>query len=336
MITVCLKELGVVKNSIRRGHVLQISGRHQIQNIRLVSVALALLTVTVLSYWSTIVVLFKEWQQNDDYSAGQLVPLIALFLVWRERKTLRKCLLRPCWWAIALLILAQTARIFGLLFMYESAERYSLVLTIAGLVLMVAGWQVFRSVSWILLFLLLMVPLPGRVHNLISGPLQKIATTGSVFLLEAFGVRVSQQGNVVMLNEKIPMAVAEACSGLRMLTAFVIITAFIAYMVNRSRRQKAVLLLSSIPVAVMCNIVRLCVTAVLFLLVSAEVAEKFFHDFAGLAMMPIAVLLMFGELWLMDKLTMHETDPQQEQAKAQTKSATRACAKRMKKRKQYV
>ena len=325
----------MVKNIIRRGQALQISGRHRMQNIRLASVTLALLAVTVLSYWSTIADLFKEWQRNDDYSAGQLVPLVALFLVWRQRKTLRECLLRPCWWAIALLILAQTARIFGLLFMYESAERYSLVLTAAGLVLMVAGWQVFRSVSWILLFLFLMVPLPGRVHNLISGPLQRIATTGSVFLLEAFGVRVSQQGNVVMLNEKIPMAVTEACSGLRMLTAFVIIAAFMAYMVKRSRRQKAVLLLSSVPVAVMCNILRLCVTAVLFLLASSEVAEKFFHDFAGLAMMPIAVLLMFSELWLMDKLTVPEPEPQQGQAKAQAKSATRARAKRTKKRKQH-
>jgi exosortase len=336
MLTVCLGELEVVNNRIRRGYALQISRRHQMQNMRLVSVTLALLAVTVLSYWSIIADLFKEWQGNDDYSAGQLVPLIALFLVWRERKTLRRCLLRPCWWGIALLILAQTARIFGLLFMYESAERYSLVLTTAGLVLMVAGWQVFRSVSWILLFLFLMVPLPGRVHNLISGPLQKMATTGSVFLLEAFGVRVSQQGNVVMLNEKIPMAVAEACSGLRMLTAFVIVAAFMAYMVKRSRRQKTVLLLSSIPVAVMCNILRLCVTAMLFLLASSEVAEKFFHDFAGLGMMPVAVLLMFGELWLMDKLTVPEPDPQQGQATAQTKSATLACAKRTKKTKQYA
>jgi exosortase len=201
---------------------------------------------------------------------------------------------------------------------------------------MVAGWQVFRSVFWILLFLFLMFPLPGRVHNLISGPLQIIATTGSVFLLEAFGVRLGQEGNVIMLNESIPMAVAEACSGLRMLTAFVIVAAFMAYMVNRSRRQKAVLLLSSIPVAVMCNILRLCVTAVLFLLVSAEVAEKFFHDFAGLAMMPIAVLLMFGELWLMDKLTMPEPEPQQGQARAHAKSATGPCAKQTKRRKQHV
>jgi len=328
----------VVKNRIYRGHTLKISSSHQLPDnlLGIVSVLLAMLAVTILSYWSISANIFKEWQRSDDYSAGQLVPLIALFLVWHERKTLRRCMLRPCWWGIALLIMAQAARFYGLLFMYESGVRYSMVLTLAGLVLMVAGWQVFRSVSWILLFLFLMFPLPGRIHNLINGPLQKMSTTGSVFLLEAFGVRVSQEGNVVMLNEKIPMAVAEACSGLRMLIAFVIVAAFIAYMVNRSRRQKAVVLLSSIPVAVMCNILRLCVTAVLFLLASAEVAQKFFHDFAGLAMMPAAVLLIFSELWLMDKLTLPEPDAQQEQTRAQTKSATQACTKRTKRRKQHA
>ena len=151
-----------------------------------------------------------------------------------------------------------------------------------------------------------MVPLPGRIHNMVSGPLQNIATTGSVFLLETFGANVNQQGNVVTLNGHTTMAVEEACSGLRMLTAFIIVAAFIAYMVKRSRFQKAVLLLSSIPVAIMCNILRLCITAVLFMLASTEIAEKFFHDFAGFAMMPIAVMLMFGELWLMNLLIVPE------------------------------
>ena len=154
-----------------------------------------------------------------------------------------------------------------------------------------------------------MVPLPGRVHNLISGPLQKMATTGAVFLLEAFFLRVSRQGNVMTVNGK-TLGVVEACSGLRMLMAFIIVAAFIAYVIKRSRRQKAALLLSSIPVAVMCNIFRIVVTVLLMLLVSAEVADKFFHDFAGLVMMPAAVLLMFSELWLMQKLVVRQPHAQ--------------------------
>jgi len=295
----------------RHRHALNINDSHQMNSgsLILVCVTFALLAVTAWSYWRIVGSILREWQRNDDYSAGQLVPLVALFLLWRERKNLRKCRLKPCWLGgIALVILAQATRFYGLVFMFQSIDNYSLALTIAGLVLMVAGRQVFRCVSWILLFLFLMFPLPGRVHNMISGPLQSMATTGAVFFMEAFGVRVSQQGNVMMLNQDTPLAVAEACSGLRMLTAFIIVAAFIAYMVKRSRLQKAVVLALSIPVAVICNIIRIFVTAVIMLHLSSEAADKFFHDFAGIVMMPIAVMLIFGELWLMEKLTLPETE----------------------------
>lgn len=320
----------MIKRFIHHGQAVQVSNGHQPQGNLwgVISVLLAMLAITVLSYWSLSLNIFREWQRSDDYSAGQLVPLIAIFFVWRERKTLGRCTLKACWWGLALVILAQAARFYGLLFMYQSVVGYSMVLTFTGLVLMVAGWQVFRSIFWILLFLFLMFPLPNRIHNLINGPLQRISTTGSVFLLEAFGVRISQQGNVMTLNDNIPMAVAEACSGLRMLIAFIIVTSFIAYMVKRSRLQKTILLVSSIPVAVMCNILRICVTAVLFLFVSTEVAEKFFHDFAGLVMMPAAVLLVFGELWLMNKLILPDSDKQYEQAKRHKKSTSRISTKR--------
>jgi len=280
------------------------------------------LAIMVWSYLPVMVGLFNAWQNNEDYSAGQLVPLIALFLLWRERKVLKDCSLVPCWTGgLSLLLLAETVRTYGLMsHAHPSIERYALVLSITGLVLLVTGWRVLRKVSWILLFLLLMVPLPLQIHNRISGPLQTIATTGSVFLLEAFGVHVSRQGNVILLNESIPMAVAEACSGLRMLTAFVIVAAFMAYMVKRSRFKKAFLLLSSIPVAVMCNIVRLCVTAVLFMIASSELAEKFFHDFAGIVMMPVAVMLMFAELWVLDKII--EPEPAEARPQQKTKKAT--------------
>lgn len=320
----------VVNDRVRCRHALHMYGIDKARDNRLgfISAVLALLAITVWSYWPIMTNLFNSWQENDDYSAGQLVPLIAAYLVWRDRKALRQCLLVPCWWGgTALLILAETARVYGFLSVHASVDRYSLVLIAAGLVLMVAGWQVFRRVSWILLFLSLMVPLPGVIRNMISLPLQRMATTGSVFLLEVFGAQVSQQGNIVMLNENTRLAVAEACSGLRLLTAFIIVAAFFAYMVKRSRRKKAILVLSSIPVGVICNIVRIFVTAMLMLYVSTELGEKFFHDFAGLVMMPAAVLLMFGELWLMDRLVVPEPGPQQKHAVVRAKSAQPSSAR---------
>ena len=98
------------------------------------------------------------------------------------------------------------------------------------------------------------------------------------------------------------MGVAEACSGLRMLTAFIIVTAALTFLMKCSPKRKAVLLVSSIPIALVCNIVRLCLTAAFMLYISEEVGQKFFHDFAGLTMMPVAVLLLFAELKIMDKI----------------------------------
>ena len=207
-----------------------------------------------------------------------------------------------------MILLAQAARVFGILYLFESAERYALVMTVAGIVLLVAGRQVFWRLRWILLFLALMVPLPGRVHNLISGPLQTGATTGTVFLLELFGVSVAREGNVIVLNDAQELAVAEACSGLRMLTAFIVVASVFAYIVNRPRWQKTVLVVSSVPIAVACNLARLVLTAILCLVASSAAAEKFLHDFAGIVfMMPLAIVLLLGELWLMARLVVPES-----------------------------
>ncbi len=257
-------------------------------------------------YWPVLASLRKEWQTDQNYSVGQLVPFAVLYLLWNDRKRLSGVRCRACWWGIGVIALAQAARLFGLVRLFESAERYALVLTIIGVVLLVTGWEVFWKVRWLLLFLFLMVPLPGRIHNMISGPLQENATAGAVFFLELLGISLTNEGNVIVLNDDVPLAVAEACSGLRMLTAFVVVAFTLAYVVRRPPWQKVALVLSSVPVAIICNTARLVVTALLFLVGSSELANRFFHDFAGFTMMPLAVLMLILELWIMSKLVIEE------------------------------
>lgn len=269
-------------------------------------IALVLGGALAASYWGLIRDLIREWSNDENYSVGMLVPFAAIYLAWQDRARLARLPLRPCWWGVALILAAQAVRMFGLMTMYESVERYSLVLTIAGVVLLVAGWRIFRAEIWVLAFLFLMVPLPGRIHNTISGPLQGVATSGAVFVLELVGVSVVREGHTLLLNGNVHVAVAEACSGLRMLTAFVVVAWVLAYIIHRSPWQKAVVVVSSIPVAILCNIVRLVITAMLFMVTTAEFAEQFFHDFAGLTMMPLAILLLLGELWVMSQIVIEE------------------------------
>lgn len=270
------------------------------------AVPLLLLLALLASYWPTLVPLYGDWQSDDNYSVGQLVPLAAMYMLWHDRKRLAKCRPAPCWWGLAVILLAQVARGLGAALLYESLERYSLVLTLAGVILLVGGREVFRQTAWVLLFLFLMVPLPGRLHNAIAGPLQSAATGLAVGALEIMGISVLREGHTMLLNDSVPVAVAEACSGLRMLTAFVVVASVMAYVVRRPRWQRVVMVLSSIPVAIFCNQVRLVTTALLFLTLGSEVGRRFFHDFAGLTMMPLAVLILVGELFVMSRLVVED------------------------------
>jgi exosortase len=262
----------------------------------------AIVAAFLWAHWATLTDLVHDWDTNDNYSVGLLVPPTALYLLWLRRRQLAETALRPCWWGAVVIGGAQAARLFALAQQFPSGDRYAMVLSLVGLVLLMGGVALTRQVGWILAFLFLMVPLPNRLHNAISLPMQELATTGAVVLLELLGTVVVREGNVMLLNGDTPVAVAEACSGLRMLTAFVVVAAFMAFVLRRPAWQRIALVASSVPIAIVCNLVRLVATAELFVLVSSDIGERFFHDFAGLTMMPLAVLMLVGELWLFSVL----------------------------------
>jgi len=263
----------------------------------------ALLVCLLYSYWPVAAGLWATWQGNPDYSAGQLVPLVAVFLLWSKRRILSRTPVQPCWWGLVVLVVAQAARTFGTLLTYGSIEQLALWLTIAGTVWTVLGTRFMRQVVWLLLFLTLMFPLPVRIHEMVALPLQEFATASAVYGLEILGRLVVREGNVLRPSEQTSVAIAEACNGLRMLTAFVMVAATVASLSRRPAWQKAILVLSSIPIAVLTNTVRLIATVMLCEAAGSQFAEKVFHDFAGLTMMPFAIIVLLVELWILRLLT---------------------------------
>ena len=73
--------------------------------------------------------------------------------------------------------------------------------------------------------------------------------------------------------------------------------------------EKVVVLMSSLPVALFCNTVRLTLTAVAFTMLSGEKWEKIFHDFGGYAMVPLALAAVILELKLLSILTVVPAEP---------------------------
>lgn len=256
----------------------------------------------IWSYWPTIVDLWNIWQRSDEYSSGLLVPFLAVYILWSRRSDIVHCRLKPSMWGLLAFVAAQAFRIFGLFFMYSSAERLSIVLSIAALALLLFGWQLFRKVFTTLVFLGLMFPLPRSIHNTIMLPLQSWSTSSAVFCLEILGYQVMQEGNIIHLNNT-TVAVAEACNGLRMIMAFFVISGLVALLIRRAWWEKLTVLVSSIPIGLFCNSIRLTVTAIAFTMLQGEYWEKIFHDFGGYAMMPLALGMVVLELWLLTKMT---------------------------------
>ncbi len=269
----------------------------------------AVLAAFLWSYWPTVVDLRQVWLRSDEYSAGMLVPILSIYVLWSRRRDIGQVSMAPAVAAgVVAFLMAQTIRGLGLFFMYRSGERLSVVLSAVAIVLLLGGWRFLRKLAPVLLFLCLMLPWPNRIQTAISLPLQRWATTSAVFCLELTGYDVLQDGNVIRIGET-SVAVAEACNGLRMITAFFVIGGLVVLLTKRPWWAKLIVIVSSLPIAMLCNTLRLTITAVAFTILEGPDVEQLFHDFGGFAMMPLALAMVVGELWLLTRLTTPREEP---------------------------
>jgi exosortase len=148
-----------------------------------------------------------------------------------------------------------------------------------------------------LFFLFFMLPLPPSFNQFLAGPLQSLATIGSVSLLQVIGLPVMSEGNVIVVGEE-TLEVARACNGLSMLLSFITLITATVLLIRRPLYERALLLASAVPIALVSNILRIAATALAYHYVGHEAGEKMAHSMAGFAMMPVAL----GLVWLESKV----------------------------------
>ena len=145
----------------------------------------------------------------------------------------------------------------------QGTETATLLPVIACLTWTFGSWSLFRRVWPAIVFLVFLFPLPPALNNSVALPLQQIAATGSCFLLQLTGFWAVQHGNVIHLTTPhgvVPLDVALACNGLRMLmTMAATITATII-LINLATWKRIVLLASTVPIAMLSNMIRIVAT----------------------------------------------------------------------------
>jgi exosortase len=275
------------------------------------SLAFLLLLPLVSLTWafgSALTELWSAWQ-TEQYSHGFLVPPFAALLLWMRRGKLDVAALRPSLvWGLLVLAAGVGLRLYGAYYHYIWLNTITLVPCVAGLFLLLGGWAAWRWAWPAVLFLAFMVPLPWGLATSLSGPLQRIATVSSTFILQVFGLPALAEGNVIQLNDA-AIDVVEACSGLRMLVVFFALATAVALMVRRPLLDRILIVVSAAPIAVLSNTIRITVTGVLHQMISGDAANAFFHDVAGWLMMPLALGLLAVELKLLKHLFIEAPTP---------------------------
>ena len=161
-----------------------------------------------------------------------------------------------------------------------------------GCLLSVLGKDVLFKFLPAFVVLVFLVPVPGLVRQQIAIPLQGATAVVTHSILDVMGIQAGLTGNVLSINGT-EVTIAEACNGLRMVFALVLVSYTFAFS-TPLRLFVRVLIIAVSPVsAIVCNVIRLVPTLWLYGFSSGEVADHF-HDISGWFMLPIAFLLLMG------------------------------------------
>ena len=269
---------------------------------------LLLAGVFVWTFWDTVERLWGVWQGNPDYGVGQLVPLAAAYLCYARRAEFSGWTPQRWWPGVGIFLTGVASTWAGEWYAFPFVAYAGVVLSANGIIMSVLGRERWKTFLYPMLFLFLACPLPQRMHEAVMLPLQTLGASLASGSLELVGIPALRSGHVLEIGGR-QVAVAEACSGLRMVMALIVVVAFVADLVRRPLWQRGILLLSAIPVALACNVARIVVASLLYYADLPWLAEGAFHDAAGLAMVPIALMMIVLELRWIDALTRRTKTP---------------------------
>ena len=270
--------------------------KHSVGLIKSVSLFLLWFVLFIPVYPSLI----YTWLNNSNDSHGILVPLISAYLVWQKRDDLQKTPVSVNGWGVVILCVSLIFYILSFAGAAAVVSRAMIVFSLIGLVIFNFGSAIFSLIKFPLFYLLFMIPVPVSIYGIVAFPLQLFATRVSELLLHLVSIPVYREGNMLYFAQT-QLEVAEACSGLRSMTAFIMLSFLFAYMMKTRCWPRITIVLSAIPLALFANILRVTGTGILAHFYGSRVARGFLHEFSGLAVFAFGFVLLFVEYLLLNR-----------------------------------
>lgn len=260
----------------------------------------ALAALGAWAFWPVIRRMAEVWENDPDYGHGYLVPVVALGLAWWRRRQ-RPTQLQADGRGLLVVGCAMAMLIAGGRFYLPFLQDFALLLWIFGLATTLGGRAALRWLAPALGFLVFMVPLPYRLEQLVTLPLQQVATSWSCWLLECLGQPALAEGNVVLVND-VRLEVAQACSGLRLFVCVVALAYLHAVVSRRAWWTKLAAFGLIVPVALLANTLRIAATGLAWQQLADAHSREIAHEVAGWLMLPLAAVLVELAMWYLGRL----------------------------------
>lgn len=267
------------------------------------------------------IALFHQWfgfqhrfsWGSDDWAHAYVVPVISGYAIWRNRELLRRTSPVVFWPGLAIIafsIVSYFFFVFGL--PNHMGQGFSIILTIFGMALLNFGPKMTGALTFPIAYLAFGVTISQSIMTGVTFQLQLIASKGSWILLNVFQVQTELAGNTLLISTRhgdiIPLNVAEACSGMRMVIAFYALGTAIAFLSTKAWWQRVALLLLAGPIAIFVNVLRVASLGVLSLW-NPEFAKGNAHIFVGILWLIPAFFLYVFCVWFLNRL-IHEPNPE--------------------------
>jgi len=251
-------------------------------------------------YYSTLQwLVVKDWARAD-YSYGTLIPFIVLYLLWEKRSRLLEVPSRLTWNGFILFIPGILLFWLGELGGEFFAQYLSLWLIAMGLCWLNLGGRKLKIIIFPLFFALSMFPLPSFLNVKVTFGLKLISTKIGVLMMRASGMSAFQDGNVIDLGFT-QLQVVDACSGLRYLFPLIVLGILMAYFFRSRWWKKILIVLSTIPITILTNSLRIALTGILSERFGSKAVEGFFHDFEGWLIFMVAFACLAAEMFILAK-----------------------------------
>lgn len=264
-------------------------------------IAILLAASALFFFWGGLSNLFSRWSFQPEYSHGFLIPLISLYILWESRNDWLPSFGQGSYWGVALCLFAFLIAMAGEVSALFLLIHYAFILFLVGVSVCLMGRGVKKIWAPIAL-LVFAVPLPYVIEVVLTAKLQLISSSFGVALIRLFDIPVHLSGNVIDMGA-MQLHVVEACSGLRYLFPLASLGVVVAYFYRGRLWKKLVVVISTIPITIVLNSIRIGITGIIVDRYGQSHAQGFLHDFEGWVVFVICLMVLTLEIMLIEQLT---------------------------------